>query len=105
DRDGRRPLDGLPRVPPSRADGGRLEDRDRPLGLGALDPQDGGAADRPPPYALDRLVRVLELKGLDLGAHGHLRGESKELLAVLAGEVRNRADRALAPEEVVGEGG
>ena len=42
-------------------------------------------------------------KRLDLGAHRHLRRQREELLAVGPGEVRHRAQHALAPEQLVGE--
>src|SRR6202035_4756576 len=50
-------------------------------------------------------VGVAQGEGLDLGFQGDLRRQLEELAAVLAGEVGDRAYGALAPEDLVGEGG
>ena len=55
--------------------------------------------------AVEGLVRALQREALDLRLHRHPRREREELLAVAAGQVRDGADDALAPEELVGERG
>src|SRR4029078_7288573 len=52
---------------------------------------------------LERLVCLLEREFLDLGPHGHARREREELLPVAARQVRDRADDALLPQELVRE--
>src|SRR5829696_705741 len=54
---------------------------------------------------LQGLIRLFESKGAHLRADGHLRGEREELLAVSAGKVGDRTNNALAPEDLVREGG
>ena len=51
----------------------------------------------------ERLVRALERERLDLRPDGHPSREREELLAVAAGQVRDRAQRPLAPEDLVRE--
>ena len=63
----------------------------------------GGAADRAGAQLRKRLVCLLEREFLHLGADRHARSEREELLAVAAGQVRDRAHDALAPEQLVGE--
>src|SRR5215210_8604216 len=67
--------------------------------------QHGRAPDLSSAQRLQGLVRLFEGKRAHLRADGHLRGDGEELLAVLAGKVRDRADGALSPEDLVGEGG
>src|SRR5215210_2591973 len=67
--------------------------------------QHGRAPDLSSAQRLQGLVRLFEGKRAHLRADGHLRGEGEELLAVLAGKVRDRADGALSPEDLVREGG
>src|SRR6266571_8625138 len=64
----------------------------------------GRAAQASPPQVVQRLLRGLQRIGLDLRAHGHARGEGQELLRVGARQVRDRAQDALLPEQLVGEG-
>src|SRR5439155_13857575 len=62
-----------------------------------------GTANLAPTQPVERLVRPLERERFGLGPDGDERREREELLAVAAGEVRDGADRALLPEELVRE--
>src|SRR5215208_750128 len=61
------------------------------------------AADLSFTHSFERLVRLFEREGRRLRADRHLRGEGEELLAIPAGEVRNRAHGTLASEDLVRE--
>ena len=52
---------------------------------------------------VERLVRLGEREQLGRGPDRHLGGERQELLGVAAGQVGDRADHALAPQDAVGE--
>src|SRR5438309_2075635 len=71
----------------------------------SLQSKDGGTAYVAAAEPVERVVRILEREHLDLRPHRHLRRERQELLAVAAGEVRNRTDAALLPQQLVREGG
>src|SRR5512139_1371290 len=69
------------------------------------DSQDRGAPETPLLQIRQRIVRPLERVDAHLAAHGHTRRERQELLGVAPGEVGHRAERALAPQELVWERG
>src|SRR5437588_1328538 len=57
--------------------------------------QYGRAGDLARAQASERLVRLCQREPLDVRLEGHLRRELEELLAVLAGQVRDRAQDSL----------
>src|SRR5437764_12929963 len=72
--------------------------REEPLG-----DDDRGTLEAARAQIRERLLGVLEVVERDVRAHRHLRRELQEVVAVLAGEVGDRADRAFLPQVVVGE--
>src|SRR6187399_2777386 len=52
-----------------------------------------------------RLIRLPQWMGQDLGPDRHPGSDRKQLLSIAARQVRNRADGALSPEQLVREGG
>src|SRR5262249_56928041 len=77
-------------------------ERRRHEALGAaLEHEHGGSAERAAAESLERLVRLFELEGLDLRAHGDRGRKREELVPVPAREVRDRAEDALPPEQLV----
>jgi hypothetical protein len=65
--------------------------------------QPGGAAQLAGAQVLQRFIRFLEAELSNRGAHGHLRRELHELLAVATREVRDRPEDSLTPEQLVRE--
>src|SRR5918997_2698334 len=65
--------------------------------------QNGRASNTSFAQRLQGFVGLIQREGDHLRAHRNPRGQSEELLAVLAGEVRHRAENALAPEDLVWE--
>src|SRR5439155_20445764 len=65
--------------------------------------QYGRAGDLARAQANERLVRLCQREPLDVRLDGHPRRELEELLGVLAGQVRDRAQDSLLPEQLVGE--
>src|SRR5439155_1743127 len=65
--------------------------------------QYGRAGDLARAQANERLVRLCQREPLDVRLDGHPRRELEELLGVLAGQVRDRAQDSLLPEQLVGQ--
>src|SRR5947207_2060005 len=68
------------------------------------DVEHSGAANLATTQALEPLVRLLERKCLHARPHRDLRRQREELLAVTPGQVRNRPQHPLAPEQLVRKG-
>src|SRR3954454_16571193 len=76
-----------------------------PASLGRLpaDCEDGGSPHPTVTHVIQRTVGVGQGVHLDARLDGHAGGERQELLAVLTRQVGHRPQRALVPEELVGE--
>src|SRR5229473_5262328 len=95
-----RRMQGGTRVRPGRSSGAR----NRGVCAGLRD-QHGGAADLASAQRPERPVRLFERETLHLDAQLALAGDEEELLSVPPGEVRDGAQGALAPEQLVREAG
>src|SRR3954451_4312090 len=73
------------------------------LGRLPADCEDGGSPHPTVTHVIQRTVGVGQGVHLDARLDGHAGGERQELLAVLTRQVGHRAQRALVPEELVGE--
>ena len=71
--------------------------------LSLAEPNHGGSMQLACAEMLERLVRFFEAELSDCRAHGDLWSELQEFLAVMAGEVCDRTQYSLTPEQVVRE--